>query len=64
MNNLYSWLFHYGLDGKWCAIPREKINEYFNNHECVGVIRSSELKTLMEIVNKIEKDNFFLNSIQ
>ena len=62
-NKLYDWLFHQGLDGNWAAIPRDKIAEYFNDYNCQGVIRSSQLETVVELASKVSYDPEFINKI-
>ena len=61
MEKLYDYVFHYNSHNKtWNAIPREKYNEYWNNNNTEGVLKSSNIKTLMEL---IEKGEDFINSI-
>lgn len=63
-NILYGWMFHIGLDGKWAAIPKEKIDCYFNDYKCPGIIRSTELDTVIDVVIKATKDPEFLNAVE
>jgi hypothetical protein len=61
MENLYDYTFHYNHYTKtWNAIPREKYSEYWNNQNAEGVLKSSNIKTLMEL---IQKGDDFINSI-
>lgn len=60
---LTNWLFHKGIDGKWAAIPREKITEYWNDYNCEGIIRSSQLETVIELAEKVSNDNTFLDGL-
>ena len=56
MSNLYDYLLHYNhLDGSWNAIPRDKINEYWNNRKTEGVLKSKDIKTLIELITKGEE---------
>ena len=50
---LYSYLFHYNHHtGLWSAIPREKVNEYWNNNKTKGVLKSKDIKTLIELITR------------
>jgi hypothetical protein len=62
MENLYDFLFHYNSFTKqWNAIPREKISEYWNNRKTEGVLSSSSINTLMELITKGDE---FIKSIE
>lgn len=62
MEKLYDYLFHYNHFTKtWYAIPRDKYNDYWNNQNTEGVLKSSNIKTLMEL---IQKGDDFINSIE
>jgi len=62
MESLYDFLFHYNSFTKqWNAIPREKINEYWNNRKTEGVLTSSNIKTLIELITKGDE---FIKSIE
>ena len=55
MNNekLYDYLFHYNHHTKsWAAIPRDKHDSYWSDYHTPGIIRSSDIKTLIELINK------------
>lgn len=55
MEHLHNWVFNFNpYTKKWAAIPRQLYNEYWNNHELEGVIRSSFFPTLLEILSKTE----------
>lgn len=55
MEHLHNWVFNFNpYSKKWAAIPREMYNEYWNNSETPGIIKSSSFPTLLEIVNKTE----------
>lgn len=61
MNNndltLYDWIFHYNVYiGVWCAIPRNLYNDYWNNSDIEGVIKSDSIETLQEILYKTKGD--------
>lgn len=53
MSNLYDYLLHYNHhSGLWNAIPRDKTNEYWNDHNTKGVLKSKDIKTLIELITK------------
>jgi hypothetical protein len=53
MSNLYDYLLHYNhYDGVWNAIPRHLINDYWNDNKTKGVLKSKDIKTLIEIITK------------
>lgn len=53
--HLHNWVFNFNpYTQKWAAIPREMYNEYWNNSEASGIIKSSSFPTLLEIVSKTE----------
>jgi len=53
MENLYDYLFHYNhYDGLWNAIPRELVNQYWNDRKTKGVIKSKNITTLIELINR------------
>jgi hypothetical protein len=55
MEHLHNWVFNFNPYTKqWAAIPREIYNEYWNNFDVEGIIKSSSFTTLLEIVNKTE----------
>lgn len=54
---LYDWLFHYNpYTDLYAAVPRHLINEYFNNYNCEGVLRSRTESTLREILHRAGGD--------
>jgi hypothetical protein len=63
INVLNSWVFHNGPDGNWAAIPREKLIEYWNNYDCEGIIRSSQLTTVVELASKVIHNPSYLNNL-
>lgn len=57
--SLFNWIFHYNPWTKlWNAFPREKYLDYFNDPSDpkMIVIRSKDVKTLSEIIRKIDGD--------
>ncbi len=54
---LYDWLFHYNpYTDLHSAIPRHLINDYFNNYELDGVLRSKSEATLRELLHRSDGD--------
>ena len=54
---LYDWIFHFNIYTKlWNAVPRETYNEYLNNHEAEGIIRSSSFGTLLSLLHLTKGD--------
>ena len=59
---LYEYVFHFNpYNELWNAIPREIYQQYFNNNEVDGVLKSKELTTLLSL---IAKGATFVNSIK
>ena len=55
MEQLQQYVFHYNPFNKtWHAIPRDKYTEYWSNSKTNGILRSSNIKTLIELVSKGE----------
>jgi hypothetical protein len=53
MSNLYDYLLHYNhYDGVWNAIPRDKVNDYWNDNKTKGVLKSKDINTLIELITK------------
>lgn len=62
MERLHNYIFHYNHVTKtWNAIPRDKYAEYWNNSKCQGVLCSSEMRVLLELINKGDE---FIKSIK
>lgn len=62
MENLYDYLLHYNhFDKIWNAIPRDKVNDYWNSRNTEGVLRSKNIKTLIEIITRGDD---FIKSIE
>lgn len=61
MNNMYNYVFHYNSFNQiWSAIPRSKYSEYWNNPDMKDVLKSKDIKVLIELINKGED---FIKSI-
>lgn len=57
MNKLYNYVFHYNsYTDMWNAIPRELYLEYWTNDNLKGILRSTDIRTLMEIITKGESN--------
>jgi hypothetical protein len=58
---LYEYVLHFNpYNELWSAIPRDVYQQYFNNNEVDGVLKSKELTTLLSL---IAKGATFVNSI-
>ena len=54
---LHNWVFHYNPFNKlWNAIPRDLYNDYWSNSNHPGIIKSSKVSTLVEIITKTGGD--------
>lgn len=56
---LYEWVFHYNSYTElWNAFQRKDYTQYFNNHNdpTLTVIRSREIKTLVDILIRLNGD--------
>jgi hypothetical protein len=62
MEKLYDYVLHYNHFTKlWNAVPRECYNEYWNDRKVEGVISSTKVTTLIELITK---GNDFIKSIE
>lgn len=60
--SLYNYVFHYNSISKnWAAIPRDKYQEYWSNPKTPGILKSSDIKTLVELISRGED---FVKSIK
>ena len=54
---MYDWVFHYNTyTNQWAAIPRHLYNSYWSNLAIEGVLRSTNIDTLIKLINKGEGD--------
>lgn len=52
---LYDFVFHYNIyTNLWAAIPRELYTKYWEDYSNPGILRSSKLETLIELILKTE----------
>jgi hypothetical protein len=50
---LYEYVFHFNpYNELWSAIPRDVYQEYFNNSDVDGVLKSKEYTTLIALILK------------
>ena len=50
---LYEYVFHFNpYNELWSAIPRDVYQEYFNNNDVDGVLKSKEYTTLIALILK------------
>lgn len=65
MKYLYNYTFHYNHHvDTWTAIPRGSEIQYWNNMTAPGMLRSKDMKTLIEIIGKLEANPNFLDKIE
>lgn len=56
-NYLYDWVFRYNSYTKsWYATNRSNYNDLFSKKDSDKILKSSSIKTLAEIIYKIEGD--------
>lgn len=59
---IYNWVFNYNIyTKKWQAVKREHYQELFNGGS--HVIRSSDINTLVSIINKTDGNSELLEKI-
>lgn len=62
---LHDYVFHYNIFTRnWAAIPRECYQGYWSDMNHPGIIRSSSIDTLIELVGKVSYDPQFLDKIK
>ena len=53
MNNLYDYVFHFNTyEEAWYAIPRDKYNEYWDNKNAHGLLKSKDINILISVISK------------
>ncbi len=61
---LQNWVFVFNpFKQLWNAVPREYYNDYWNDNKHPDVIRSSSIKTLLEVLHKTQGDKAKLNKL-
>ena len=56
MEELQQYVFHYNpFKNTWNAIPRDKYVDYWNGYDGKEIIKSSNIKTLIELIGKGEE---------
>ena len=59
---LYAWVFHFNpYKDAWAAIPRDLYTQYWNDNNIKGVIHSSKLETLIQLLFQIKENKNNLN---
>jgi len=62
--SLYHFVFHYNAHtGLWAAIPRDVYQQYWNDSDIPGVIRSKDFNTLTAIIYKTKGDLSLLDKL-
>lgn len=60
-NQMHNYVFHYNpFNETWNAIPRDNYHEYWDNPSIKEVLKSKDIKVLIELINKGED---FIKSI-
>ena len=55
-SHINNYVFHFNVHTQiWSAIPREHYKEYWNNHESPHILKSSQIETLIEILDRISR---------
>jgi hypothetical protein len=55
MDFMNDYVFHLNTITKsWAAIPRDLYNEYWNDYNTNGVVKSNSIETLLEILYKTQ----------
>lgn len=58
---IYDYVFHYNPHTElWSAIPRDRYVEYWNDRDSIDVLKSKEIRVLIELVNRGEE---FIESV-
>lgn len=53
MEELQQYVFHFNPFNKtWYAIPRDKYTDYWSDSNTKGVLKSSKIQTLIELISK------------
>jgi hypothetical protein len=61
---MYNYIFHFNeFTNLWNAIPRDLYNQYWDNNKIDGVLSSSRIEVLIDLISKIDKDKEFLNKL-
>lgn len=62
--HLHHYVFHYNtLNNTWNAIPRDQYKEYWNDFENEHILRSDKIETLIEILDRIDRNVNYLDTI-
>lgn len=50
---MQEWIFNFNpYTGLWNAFPRNSYNDYWNNYELEGVLRSKDINTILSFLQK------------
>lgn len=64
MKNVADWVFNYNtFNRQWQAAKRENYKDLFNNYRSPNVLRSSEMKTLVSLIEKTNGDHTKINKL-
>lgn len=52
---MHDWVFHFNpYTSLWNAIPRNLYNDYWSNYDIKGILRSKNINTLLELLQKFK----------
>ena len=61
---LYDWVLHFNpYTNLWAAVPKDLYRQYWDKYDLPGVIRSSKIETLLELLHKSKGDIDLLNEM-
>lgn len=61
---MQDWIFNFNpYTGLWNAFPRNSYNEYWNNYELGGVLRSKDINTILFLLQKSNGNVEVINNI-
>lgn len=50
---MQDWIFHFNPYSRlWNAFPRNNYNDYWNNYELGGILRSKDINTILSFLQK------------
>ena len=51
------WVFHYNIFTRtWAAVPRDLYQQYWSDYNTPGILRSSQLDTLIDLLHRSKGD--------
>ena len=63
-NTLYDWVFRFNtMDSCWYATKRDNFNDFYSNIKSDKLLKSKNINTLVEIINKTDGDIKKINKL-